>query len=117
MVTGVRGACVDGVVIADYRLSRQPELGAGIFPVSGVVFELCRAPQQAPGTAPPAKFPLSLRDFHFVGRGIGGPSPYQRELFFSVTGANYWAIAWIGRSARIRSSHAMPLIVASVRSR
>ena len=100
-VTGVRsGACVRGVVVASYPLKPNPELGArgASFRSDGVLFELYRAPTQQPVATrnlPPA---LSLADFHAVGRGMRVTGE-QRELFFRAKGANYWAIAWVGKHA------------------
>src|SRR5712691_10131309 len=47
-VTGVRGACESGVVVASSRLAPEPEIGApgAAFSRSGVAFELYRAPPQ-----------------------------------------------------------------------
>jgi hypothetical protein len=100
-VTGVRsGACVRGVVVASYRLKSNPELGepGASFRADGVLFQLYRAPRQQAAAIPMVPPPLSLADFHAVGRGIRA-STEQRELFFRAKGANYWAIAWIGKRA------------------
>jgi hypothetical protein len=119
MVTGVHGACVSGVVVASYRLSREPELGApgADFPRGEVAFELYRAPRQHPVVvAQPVRFPLSLADFHAVGNGLGvQQSDQQRELFFRIVGANYWAIAWVGKGASKANRAALASIVSSAR--
>jgi hypothetical protein len=115
-VTGVRGACVRGVVVASYPLTSNPELGAGApFRHGGVVLELYRAPGQGPNViASTVLPPLSLSDFHFVGRGIR-PSTEQSELFFRARGANYWAIAWVGKRAAKSDRGALASVVASIR--
>jgi hypothetical protein len=117
LVTGSHGACVHGVVIADYHLRPQPEIGApgARYPQTGVALELYQAPKHDRAAAATARFPVSLRDFHFVGRGVGGPSKSQSELFFRVGGRNYWAIAWAGTksTASQRGQHAA--LVSSIR--
>jgi hypothetical protein len=117
-VTGVRGACVRGVVVADYRLLAQPEIGArgARYPQSGVALELYRAPKQEPPVvATAAHFPVSLSEFHFVGRGLGGPSQSQRELFFRVGGRNYWAIAWTGSKSSPSQRRRLAALISSIR--
>jgi hypothetical protein len=117
-VTGVRGACIRGVVVASYRLAPEPEIGASgaAFPPTGVAFELFRAARQHPNVvAPTVPFPVSLADFRRVGRGPSGPSKSQRELFFRVAGAKYWAIAWTGQAAKKGDRSALNSLVSSVR--
>jgi len=100
-VTGVHsGACVRGVVVASYPLKANPELGArgASFRPDGVLFELYRAPTQQPVATRKLPPPVSLADFHAVGRGMHATGE-QRELFFRAKGANYWAIAWVGKHA------------------
>jgi hypothetical protein len=119
-VTGVRGTCVYGAVVGSYALRRHPELGAkgAAFPATGVAFELVTAGQQPPElTAPAVTFPVSLADFRGVGRGIGGPSNAQRELFFEVNGVNYWAIAWSGPAATRDERVALAEVVRSLRTK
>lgn len=116
-VTGVRGTCVRGVVVASYPLASDPEAGAAgaSFRPGGVVFELYRAPPQGPEVIGSNVLPpLSLSDFHTVGRGIR-PSTEQRELFFHARGANYWAIAWLGSRAGKSDRDALASVVASIR--
>jgi hypothetical protein len=116
MVAGIRGACVHGVVVASYPLRPNPELGAAgaSFRSRGVALELYRAPWQGPDIASTLRPPVSLADFHFVGRGPR-PSTEQRELFFSVRRANYWAIAWVGNRAAESDRGALASVVASIR--
>lgn len=72
--------------------------GAGAsFRSAGVLFELYRAPSQEAYVLGP-KLPLSLADFHAVGRGMRATGE-QRELLFRAKSANYSAIAWIGTRA------------------
>lgn len=100
-VTGVHsGACVRGVVVASYPLKPNPELGArgASFRSDGVLFELYRAPTQQPVATRKLPPPVSLADFHAVGKGMRSTGE-QRELFFRAKGANYWAIAWVGKHA------------------
>ena len=117
MVTGVRGTCVRGVVVASYPLRPDPEIAAAgaSFRSAGVALELYRVPWQGPDViAPTIQPPMSLADFHSVSRGIR-PSTEQRELFFSVKGANYWAIAWVGSRAAKSDRDALASVVASIR--
>jgi hypothetical protein len=117
MVTGVRGACVRGVVVASYPLKPNPEIArsGASFRSHGVALELYRAPSQGPNViAQTVVPPLSLSDFHFVGRGIR-PSTEQQELFFRAQGANYWAIAWVGNRAAKSDRGALASVVASIR--
>jgi hypothetical protein len=100
-VTGVHsGACVRGVVVASYPLRPSPELGArgASFRSDGVLFELYRAPTQQPVATRKLPPPVALADFHAVGKGLRATGE-QRELFFRAKGANYWAIAWVGKYA------------------
>ena len=60
------------------------------------------------------RLPLSLSDFHFAGMGIR-PSTEQQELFFRAQGANYWAIAWVGKRAGKSDRDALASVVASIR--
>jgi hypothetical protein len=116
-VTGVRGACEHGVVVASYPLKANPEIGAAgaSFRSRGVVLELYRAPRQRPDVvASTVRPPLSLSDFHTVGMGIR-PSTEQRELFFRVKGANYWAMAWVGKRAAKSDRDALASVVGSIR--
>ena len=117
MVTGVRGACVRGVVVASYPLAPNPEGGAAgaSFRHGGVLLELYRAPSQGPDViARTVLPPLSLSDLRTVGRGPR-PSTEQRELFFRAKGANYWAIAWLGKRASESDRNALASAVASIR--
>jgi hypothetical protein len=119
-VTGVRGTCVHGAVVGSYALLRHPELGAkgATFPPTGVAFELVTAGQHPPELiAPVVTFPVSLADFHRVGRGIGGPSRAQRELFFRVDAVNYWAIAWSGPAATRDERARLAEVVRSLRTK
>jgi hypothetical protein len=116
-VTGVRGTCVRGVVVASHPLRSNPEMGAAgaSFRSGGVALELYRAPPQGPAVVAATVLPpLSLSDFHAVGRGIR-PSTEQRELFFRAKGANYWAIAWLGKRASESDRNALASAVASIR--
>ena len=118
VVTGVRGTCVRGVVVASYQLRPNPEIAAAgaSFRRGGVALELYRAPWQGPEViAPTMQPPVSLADFCSVGKGIRS-SIEQRELFFSVRGANYWAIAWVGRRATKSERGALASAVASIRT-
>jgi hypothetical protein len=89
--TGIRsGACVRGVVVASYPLKPNPELGArdASFRSDGVLFELCRAPTQQPVATRNLPPPVSLADFHPVGKGMRATGE-QRELFFRAKRGNY----------------------------
>ena len=117
MVTGVHGTCIRGVVVASYPLRPDPEIAAAgaSFRSRGVALELYRAPSQGPNViASTVRTPLSLSDFHFVGKGPH-PSTEQQELFFRAKGANYWAIAWVGNRAARSDRHALASVVASMR--
>ena len=115
-VTGVRGACVRGIVLADYRLQADPEIGASgaRYPRDHVALELVRAAEQHPPVVAPAvSFPLSLADLRYSGRGLG--SRTQRELFFRVAASNYWAIAWVGPTSTKVQRLKLASVVASIR--
>lgn len=117
MVAGIHGACIHGVIVASYPLKPNPEMAAAgaSFRSRGVALELYRAPWQGPDLiAPAVRPPLSLSDFHFVGRGPH-PSTEQQELFFSVDRVNYWAIAWVGKRAGKSDRDALVSVVASIR--
>jgi hypothetical protein len=119
MVTGVQGACVHGVVVANIRLGRRPELGGSNSPLPLTVakFELVRAAPQPGVVAPEPNYPLSLRNFREVCRGCGmlQHRPFSRvSLFFRANSANYWAIVWIGKRINRRDYQALKSIVASI---
>ena len=117
-VTGVRKACVRGVVVASYHLLSDPEIGGNgaSFPANGVALELYRAPRQPDVIARSARLPFSLADFHSVGRGMN-PSTEQRELFFRVDGANYWATAWVGKHSSRPDRLALASLISTIRTR
>ena len=122
--TGVHGSCVRSLFIASRPLPAAPERPGWQFRTSEVAFELYRAPVQRSGgkniVATSYSFPLSLDDFHIVGRGLrplGGRKPRpdsQLELFFRARGHNYWAIAWISAGVGRPDRSALASIVASV---
>ncbi|MGH3009882.1 MAG: hypothetical protein ACRDLM_10835 [Gaiellaceae bacterium] len=115
-VTGARsGACVQGVVVASYRLKPNPELGGSgaRFPSDGVAVELYRSPSQQAYVAGPA-LPLRLADFHTVGRGIHQRGE-QRQLAFRANSVNYWAIAWIGARSTHPERDDLGAVVGSIR--
>lgn len=118
-VTGVHGACVQGVVVANVRLGRNPELGASYpqLPRTVAKFELVLAAPQAGVAAPVASYPLSLRSFRDSCRGCGPPRlrpVAQIGLFFRAGDANYWAIAWAGKRISLSDHQALESIVASI---
>lgn len=120
-VTGVQGACVNGVVVANAQLGPNPELGASNpkLPRTVAKFELVVAAPQPGVVAPTPRFPLSLRDFQDRCRGCAlFPRRLQRfsqvEYFFRANDANYWAIAWIGKRINQRDYRALKSIVASI---
>ena len=98
-VTGTHGTCVRGIVISNYPLKKNPELGASgaSFRSNGFLFELYKAPTRRPGATRTLPPPLSLAEFRTV-RTVHA-SGQQRELFFRAAGANYRAIVWIGTRA------------------
>lgn len=115
-VTGIRsGACVRGVVVASYPLKPNPELtGTGAsLPSNGILFELYRAPTQHPVATRKLLPPMSLSDFHAVGRGMRATGE-QRELLFRAKGANYWAIAWVGKHASKSVRDALGGVIGSI---
>jgi hypothetical protein len=117
-VTGDRsGACVRGVVVASYPLNAKPELGApgAHFPNEGVAFELYRSPRQRPYA--PTALPLSLGDFHVIGRGRLPRGQQQREVFFHANGANYWAMVWIGDHATKADRAALASLITSIHAK
>ena len=119
-VTGVHGACVQGAVVANVRLGRNPELGASYprLPLTVAKFELVTAAPQGGVAAPaPTTYPLSLRNFRDACRGCGllrGRRFRQVEMFFRAGDANYWAIAWVGKRISQRDYQALASIVASI---
>lgn len=118
-VTGVHGACVQGAVVANVRLGRNPELGASYprLPLTVAKFELVLAAPQAGVAAPVPTYPLSLRNFRDSCRGCG-PLRLRRVaqigFFFRANDANYWAIAWVGKRISGRDYQALESIVASI---
>jgi hypothetical protein len=116
-VTGVQGACVHGVVIANIRLGRSPELGGSYarLPLTVAKLELVLAAPQAGVVAPVPNYPLSLRNFRNTCRGCTGTRRFsQVGFFFRANDANYWAIAWIGKRIGRRDYRALKSIVASI---
>lgn len=121
-VSGVHGACVHGVVVANMRLGRRPELGESNAPLPLTVakFELVSAAPQTGVVAAVPAYPLSLGNFRDACRGCGplrGRPFRQVELFFranDANDANYWAIAWIGKRISRRDYRALKSIVASI---
>jgi hypothetical protein len=120
MVTGVHGTCVHGVVVANIRLGRRPELGAPNPPLPRTVakFELVLAAPQPGVVAAEPTYPLSLRSFRDACRGrlCGTRRRHfsQVSLFFRANDSNYWAIAWIGKRISRRDYLALKAIVASI---
>lgn len=120
MVSGVHGACVHGVVVANIRLGRTPELGAPNPPLPRRVakFELVLAAPQPGVVAAEPNYPLSLQDFRDVNRGgwrmMRRRHFSQVSLFFRANDANYWAIAWVGKRISRRDYQALKSIVASI---
>jgi hypothetical protein len=118
-VTGVRAACVHGVVVANMRLGRRPELGGSSarLPLTVAKFELVSAAPQTGVVAAVPAYPLSLGKFRDACRGCGllrGRPLRQVELFFRAKDANYWAIAWVGKRVNRRDYQALKSIVASI---
>jgi hypothetical protein len=118
-VTGVHGACVQGAVVANVRLGRNPELGASYprLPLTVAKFELVLAAPQPGVLGPVPTYPLSLRDLRYSCRGCG-QSRLRRftqiAFFFSANDANYWAIAWVGKRISRPDHQALESIVASI---
>lgn len=98
-VTDARHIRVHGVVVANYRLKRNPELhGSGArFPASGVFFELFQAPRRHHHLAPVRGFPLTIFDLPDIKRLP--PAREQGGTFFSANGRNYRVILWVGPNA------------------
>lgn len=119
-VTGVHGACVSGVVVANIRLSSSPELGASHARLGRTVakFELVTAAPQPDVRPPTATFPLALKNLRDGSRGMPPQRPRfsQLELFFRVKDSNYWAIAWVGKKISRADYKALSSIVASIRT-
>jgi hypothetical protein len=118
-VTGVQGACVHGVVVANIRLGGKPELGGSNprLPLKVAKFELVLAAPQAGVVAAVPNYPLSLQKFRDTCRGCAKLRLRrfsQVELFFRANDANYWAIAWIGKHISRRDYQALKSIVASI---
>lgn len=120
-VTGVKGACVNGVVIANVRLGQNPELGASYpqLPRTVAKFELVLAAPQPGVVEPIPTYPLSLRKFRNTCRGCGKiPKRLQRfsqvEFAFRANDANYSAIAWIGKRISQRDYRALKSVIASI---
>lgn len=115
-VTGDRSeACVRGVVVASYPLRSSPELGAkgASFRSGGVLFELYRAPRRKPVATRALPPSLSLSDFHPARKGMH-TNGEKRELFFRAKGANYWAIAWVGRQASKSNRDDLSYLIGSI---
>jgi hypothetical protein len=98
-ITGTHNIRVHGVVVANYRLKRHPELhGSGLrFPSDGVFFELYKVPRRGHQLAPVRSFPLTIFDLPDIGglpaaREQGGTS-------FTVKGRSYRVILWVGPHA------------------
>jgi hypothetical protein len=89
--------------------------GAG-FRANGVALELYRVPRQPDVIAQSVRLPFSLADFHSVGRSLN-PSTEQRELFFRVDGANYWATAWVGKHSSRPDRLALASLISAIRTR
>jgi hypothetical protein len=87
------------LLVADYPLSRDsPTVRIGVFPPSGVVFELFREPKlEHPIAAPAVRFPLSLSD---LGRRQR-PNGQTWELRFRAKRAVYWVIVWFGNQGAL----------------
>ncbi|HJX48889.1 MAG TPA: hypothetical protein VJ375_13660 [Gaiellaceae bacterium] len=103
-----------GVLVADYQLSlNSPTVRSATFPASGVVFELEHEPKlQPPIAAPAVRFPLSLAN---LGRSTRHANGQTWELRFRAKGSVYWAIVWLGKSARDEDRAAVTSIVSSIR--
>jgi hypothetical protein len=121
LVTGVHGTCVHGVVVANIRLGRRPELGALNPPLPRTVakFELVLGAPQTGVVAAEPNYPLSLQSFRDVCRGCGARMLRRRHfsqlsLFFRANDSNYWAIAWVGKRISRRDYQALRSIVASI---
>lgn len=119
MVTGVHGACVHGVVLANTRLGRNPELGEPnpLLPLTVAKFQLGVAAAQPGVVAATPTYPLSLTNFRDACKGCGQIRHRrfsQVELFFRANDANYWAIALIGKGISRRDYQALKSIVASI---
>jgi len=104
-----------GVLVADYRLSRNSStVRSATFPAGGVVFELeHEAKLQPPVAARAVRFPLSLAK---LGRSIRHANGQTWELRFRTKGAIYWAIVWFGKSASNEDRAAVTSIVSSIHS-
>jgi hypothetical protein len=104
-----------GVLVADYRLSRNsPTVRDATFPSSGVVFEVLREPKlQPPIAAPTVRFPLALAR---LGRSARHANGQTWELRFRLKGAVYWVIVWFGKSASEKDRAAIASAVSSIHS-
>jgi hypothetical protein len=125
-VTGdPKGGCDRGVVIASYPLQPQPETGGSgaHFPGKGVALELYRPPAgQGHADVKLGDRRLSLWQFNAFGEGLDIPgrkpaAPEEWGAWFSVNGANYWAIAWVGDSAQKSERAALAALIDSVHAR
>ena len=124
-VTGdLHGGCARGVVIASYRLRPHPEMGGSgaRFSARGVALELYRPPaDQGPASVSLGDRRLSLWQFNSVGDNPVAvkkpPPPEQWEAFFRVSGASYWAIAWVGTHAKKADRAKLAALIGSVHRR
>ena len=100
-VTGVHGVRVHGVVVASYRLKRNPELGGPgeVLRPNGLFFELRQMPRRRHRLAPARTFPLTIFDLSTVRSLTTTATTEQGGVLFSVKGRDYRAILWVGAHA------------------
>jgi hypothetical protein len=116
-ITATRHVRVHGVVIANYRLKRNPELhGNGVrFPSNGVFFELYEAPRSKNHAAPVRGFPLTIFDLPDL-PGLP-PAREQGATSFSANGRSYRVILWVGPNAPKVAQLAAEQIVTTIHIR
>lgn len=116
-ITATHRVRVHGVVVANYRLKRNPELhGSGVrLPSNGVFFELYEAPRRRNHAAPVRGFPLTIFDLPDV---AGLPAAREQgATSFSVNGRSYRVILWVGPNAPKVAQLAAEQIVTTIHIR
>jgi hypothetical protein len=116
-ITATHHVRVHGVVVANYRLKRNPELhGSGVrFPADGVFFELYEAPRRKDHVAPVRGFPLTIFDLPDI---PGLPAAREQgATSFSANGRSYRVILWVGPQAPKAAQLAAEQIVTTIHIR
>lgn len=113
-VTFEVNACVEGVVVANYRLNRNPDLrdssDAGSLS-KGVAFELYYYRSARQPRSGKRRLPLSLSDLRLARLMSYGS---EREALLRINDAEYRAVAWIGRQSDKHDRAALAAFVTSV---